>query len=181
MSRRASAVSACALTLALAGNSPVALSEPRSGESKDAIVFHAGLNLRTDTGVHQARLDGGIGRGPWHLTLVVDPLVAVDGELDTDVLVGRDVHPGWALAGGWRASAIALDDGSRFHQHLLIGATAELPCLVRGIRAQLGVELAITAVRHGGGIDAAWVPVDGRVLDLVQPGMFVRIARAWER
>lgn len=145
---------------------------------------HVGVNLRTDTGVHQARIDGGVRIGAVDAIIVVDPLVFTDGEHDLDVLArwqpnDLGAHAGWALLVGWRLATIDLADGYRFHENLLVGATADLPCLVRGVRAQFGVELAITAVRHGAGLGTNWLPTDDRVLDVIQPAMFLRAERAW--
>jgi hypothetical protein len=150
-----------------------------AAEPRDA---HVGVNLRTETGVHQARLDGGVRVGAWDVIVVVDPLVLTDGEHDLDVLVRwnpSEGHAGWALAGGWRTASIELASGHRFHQNLLVGATADLPCLVRGVRAQLGLELAIVTARHGAALGTDWLPTDDRVLDVIQPGMFLRLEHAW--
>lgn len=155
------------------------MSATAAADERDA---HLGVNLRTDTGVHQARVDGGVRFGAIDTIVVVDPLVLTDGEHDLDLLVRwhpSASHSGWALAGGWRVASIDLASGHRFHQDALVGATADLPCLVRGVRAQLGLELAISAVRHGAGLGTDWLPTDDRVFDVIQPGMFLRIEHGW--
>jgi hypothetical protein len=141
--------------------------------------WHAGVNLRSDLGVHQLRLDGGVRLGALDAILVVDPLYFTDGELDLDALVRWEPsRPGWALAGGWRAVFFELANGHRVHEQLLLGATAPLPMPFAGVRAQLGLELAIVLVRHGAGLGTEGLAADSRLGDLLQPGMFLRFELA---
>ncbi|HUQ05388.1 MAG TPA: hypothetical protein VM261_22955 [Kofleriaceae bacterium] len=144
---------------------------------------HVGVNLRTDPGVHQARLHAGVARGALEATLVVDPLYVTDGEHDLDLVGGwrpSDAHRAWAVVGGWRTVTFDLGDGTRVHQHLLAGASVTLPCLVRGVRAELGLELAFLAVQHGAELGTEWFPTDDRVLDVIQPAMYLRLEHAWD-
>src|SRR4026207_492203 len=46
--------------------------------------WHAGLNLRTDFGTHPLRLDGGVRFDRFDVILVVDPMIWLDGQNDTD-------------------------------------------------------------------------------------------------
>ncbi|KAB2905995.1 MAG: hypothetical protein F9K40_06585 [Kofleriaceae bacterium] len=142
-----------------------------------------GVQLRTDPGVHQARVHGGVRGERFEATLVVDPLYFTDGEHDLD-LVGAwrpsAAHPAWAVTAGWRTVTFDLAGGTRLHQHLLAGATVTLPCVVRGVRAELGFELAFVAVQHGAGLGTDVFPTDDRVLDVIQPAMYLRIEHAWE-
>ena len=147
-----------------------------------ALAILLGVQLRTDPGVHQARLQGGVRAERWDASLVVDPLYFVDGEHDLDLVGGWRPsldHPAWAVTAGWRTSMLDIAGGRRFHENLLVGATATLPCLVRGVRAELGFELAFVAVRHGAGLGTDVFPTDDRVLDVIQPALYLRIEHAW--
>jgi hypothetical protein len=143
--------------------------------------WHAGLNVRTDLGVHQLRLDGGVRLGAIDALLVVDPLYFADGELDLDAIVRWEPsRPGWGLAGGWRTVVFDVAGGHRVHEQVLLGATAPLPAFLDGVRAQWGAELAILVLRHGAGLGTEGLAGDARLADLLQPGMFVRFELARE-
>jgi hypothetical protein len=148
-----------------------------------ALAILAGIQLRSDPGVHQARVHGGVRAGAIEATLVLDPLYLTDGEHDLDAVVGwrpSAAHPAWAVTGGWRLVTFDLGAGTRVHQHVLVGASVTLPCLVRGVRAELGLELAFVAAQHGAGLGTEWFPTDDRVLDVIQPAMSLRIEHAWD-
>lgn len=151
-------------------------------EAASALAVLVGLQLRADPGIHQARLHGGVRTERFDATLVVDPLYLTDGEHDLDLVVGwraSPAHPAWAIGGGWRMVTFDLPTGTRVHQNLLASATATLPCLVRGVRAEVGFEVAFVVVQHGGGFDAEIFPTDDRVLDVIQPSIYLRIEHAW--
>lgn len=160
----------------------LALTLPVGSAAADRAA-HLGVQLRTDPGVHQARFHGGVRVGRLDATVVVDPLYFTDGEHDLDLVAGwrpSEAHPAWAVTAGWRTVTFDLTGGTRLHQHLLAGATVTLPCLVRGVRAELGFELAFVAVQHGAGLGTDVFPTDDRILDVIQPAMYLRLEHAWE-
>ncbi len=144
--------------------------------------WHAGLNLRADSGAHPARLAGGIERGSLDVSAVLDPMVATDGLLDTDLYATwRVAGGGWGLLGGWRTSAIGIAGGHQLQEKLLLGLTGALPRLgCTPLRARWGFEMATVVVKHGADLPTDWIsfgsPRDFG--DLINVGMFVTVEYA---
>jgi hypothetical protein len=145
--------------------------------SASADGVHAGLNLRVDQGAHPVRLQAGYQLRKLDATLVLDPMVATDGQLDTDALVHwRVATAGWSVLTGWRTTTIGLQGGRQFQQKLLLGVGAPLPFFGHTpLRAVWSLELAAVVRKHGGGLPGEWISFDsGRdVIDLLNFGMFV--------
>jgi hypothetical protein len=141
-----------------------------------------GVNLRTDLGVHPLRLDVGGRYGNVDATLVFDPMALTDGQMSTDLLLQYRSDLGIDGLVGWRTTTIGALDGPQFQQNLLLGAGLELPRFGDGaIRGQWGVELAMTVVKHGGGLPQEVISFSsGRhYIDLVNFAMFARIEFGW--
>jgi hypothetical protein len=138
--------------------------------------FHAGLDLRGDTGAHPIRVTGGVQLGRVDTMLVLDPMFWTDSQLDLDALVfWAPCSRAWGLLGGWRTSTIALLDGTQFQEKLIVGIGAPLPQIGHHIRTRFHFELATVVVKHGGGLATDWISfATGRdFIDLVNFGMFV--------
>lgn len=160
----------------------VALVPARAAADEPPRAWHAGLALRSDLGTHFARLAGGVRRGGWDLTLVLDPLVATDDVHELDLLAEPRVGAGWALLAGARVSSIGLAGGRHWQDKLLLGISGELPALASGrVRGRFGLELATLVVKHGGGAGADWLALDRAWSDHFQLGLFARMEydRAW--
>jgi len=143
---------------------------------------HVGLNLRTDLGVHPLRLDIGGRIGAFDATLVLDPMVLTDGQMSTDLLLQYRSDLGIDGLVGWRTTTIGALDGPQYQQNLLLGAGLELPRFCDGaIRGQWGLELAMTVVKHGGGLPEEVISfASGRhYIDLVNFAMFARFEFGW--
>jgi hypothetical protein len=143
--------------------------------------WHAGLNLRTDFGTHPLRLDGGARFDRFDLILVVDPMIWLDGQNDTDLLLDVQVGAGWSGFVGWRGSSIGIADGRQWQQKSLFGLAGRLPSLLSGhLRAQWGLELAVLWVKHGGGLETDTISFESprHYLDNINFGMFVRFEYA---
>jgi hypothetical protein len=143
---------------------------------------HLGLNLRTDLGVHPLRLDLGVRYGNVDATLVLDPMVLTDGQMSTDLLLQYRSDLGIDGLVGWRTTTIGALDGPQFQQNLLLGAGLELPRFFDGaVRGQWGLELAMTVVKHGGGLPQEVISFSsGRhYIDLVNFAMFARFEFGW--
>jgi len=139
--------------------------------------LHAGLNLRTDPGVHPIRLDAGIGWGPFDAVLVLDPMFWTDGQVSTDLLL-QWRPAGLAAFAGWRTTAVPLLDGPQWQQNLLLGAGADLPRFFDGhLRGQFGFELAAMMLKHGGGLPDESISFEsGRhYIDFLNMAFFLRL------
>jgi hypothetical protein len=140
---------------------------------------HIGLNLRTDLGAHPLRLDAGLRLRRWDFTLVVDPAYFLDGQHDLDALASRELLPGWAVFGGVRSTAVSIADGTQWQESTLCGLLLSPPSLAGGhLRAQLGVELAILWLKHGGGLPTKTISASRELSDFLFVGMFARFAYA---
>lgn len=141
--------------------------------------WHLGLNLRTDLGAHPLRLDAGLRLRRWDLTLVVDPAYFLDGQHDLDALASRELAPGWAVFAGVRSTAVSMADGTQWQESTLCGLLLSPPDLAGGhLRAQLGVELAILWLKHGGGLPSKTISASRELGDFLFVGMFARFAYA---
>jgi len=143
----------------------------------DEIVF-AGLDVRTDLGTHYARMPFGYRHESWKATVVFDPMYALDGEHDLDVL-GEYFFDRFGVLVGWRWSQIDLAMDHLHQQRALVGVTALGPDLWSGrIRTSASLELATLLVKHGGGAPAEWITADRGILDHFSFGLFVRVEYA---
>ena len=135
-----------------------------------------GLNLRTDLGVHFARLDAGWRRGRIGVLLVVDPMFWTDQQTFTDLLVfymGNVIQP----FAGWRLATIPLADGPQLQENLLLGFGIPFPRMLGGrIGGQFGLELAMMLFKHGGGLPGESIRfTSGRYyIDFINFGMYAR-------
>lgn len=139
------------------------------------VPWHAGLDLRVDSGAHPIRVAGGADLGTVDITLAADPMVVTDGQLDTDLFATVKLgESGWGVLVGWRDTAIGIQGGHQFQDKLLLGVTAPLPSL-GPIRSRFSFELATVIVKHGGGLPSETISfAEGRdFVDLVNFGMFV--------
>lgn len=148
-------------------------SAPASAEQ-----WHAGLNLRADSGAHAIRAGGGIELSSVDLSLVLDPMFWTDGQHDLDLLA-RVSPRGWGFLGGWRTTVIGIADGAQLQHKLLVGISAPLPDL-GPLRTRWAFELATVLVKHGAGLPAEWISFEtGRdFVDLINFGMFVTVEYA---
>ncbi len=141
--------------------------------------LHIGLDGRTDLGTHHARLPVGYRAGAWDTTLVLDPLVVLDGQHDFDLIVERYVGPRVGLLGGYRWSALAVDSGLHHQHRTLLGATAVGPSFLDDqLRTKFSFEVATLWAKHGGGVDTNWISADRNLIDSFSLGLFVRIEYA---
>lgn len=143
--------------------------------------WHAGLNLRADSGAHPIRLTGGWELPAADLALTLDPMFWTDGEHDLDA-IARFRPAGWGPLAGWRTSIIEIAGGAQLQHKLLVGVGAALPDL-GPLRARWAFELATVVVKHGGDLPSAWISfASGRdFIDLVNFGMFVTLEYAGAR
>ena len=142
-------------------------------------LFHTGLDMRTDLGAHHTRLPIGIRSGQWDGTLVLDPMVALDGQHDMDLLGEYYFGPRIGVFVGWRWTAIAVANGVHHQQRSLVGVTGLGPTFFNGLmRTSASVELATLWVKHGGGVDMDWISADRNLLDSFGLGIFVRVEYA---
>lgn len=183
-----SSLAACLLTLLSSASIASALTPPEQGEPAHRGSVNAGLNLRTDLGAHPLRIDLGFRTRRADYLLVLDPMFWTDGQASTDLLFG------WRLANrvqpiaGWRLNTIKLPESRQFQQNLLLGVALDLPSFWRDrLRGQWGFELAMTLVKHGGGVDTETISFASArsYLDLVNFGMFARfdfhVPLFWEK
>lgn len=142
-------------------------------------TLHVGLDVRTDLGTHHTRLPLGYRSGAWDTTIVLDPMVVLDGQHDFDLLVERFFGPRIGVLAGYRWSAVAVDGGLHNQQRTLIGATAIGPSFLDDqLRTRFSLEMATLWVKHGGGVDSNWISADRNLLDHFSLGLFVRIEYA---
>lgn len=141
--------------------------------------LHVGLDLRTDLGTHHARLPIGYRSCQWDTTLVVDPLVILDGEHDFDLLVERYVGSRIAVLAGYRWTAIAVDDGLHNQHRTLLGVTGVGPTFFGDrLLTKFSFEVDTLWVKHGGGADNDWISADRNLLDHFSVGLFLRVEYA---
>lgn len=139
-------------------------------------VVEAGLNVRTDFGIHPFRLDVGYAREKFRVLVVVDPMVFTDGQSSTDVL-GFYRTRGFEPFVGWRGNTIPLVEGSQVQHNLVVGTGLRFPEFFEGrVSGQFGLEAAVMVYKQGGGVPAASTSFEsGRhYLDYVNFGMFAR-------
>jgi hypothetical protein len=139
--------------------------------------WHAGVEVRAELGMHPARLAGGLGFGRVDTTIVLDPLVLLDGQHDLDTSAGIAVgSSGWRIVTGWRLTTFNLSDGIHAQHRLLAGMTAPLPPLA-SFRATFGVETSLLIVRYGGGVETTWLSLSSgqRLLEEFDASLFLRI------
>jgi hypothetical protein len=142
-------------------------------------ALHLGIEGRTDLGTHHNRFPLGFRTNNLDTTLVLDPLVVLDGQHDSDLLVEYYFGPRIGLLTGYRWSAIAVDSGLHHQHRTLIGATAVGPSFFDDqMTTKFSFELATLWVKHGGGVDTNWISADRNLLDSFSLGLFVRIEYA---
>lgn len=143
---------------------------------EDVHELQLGLNVRTDLGVHFARIDAGWHRNRLGLLLVVDPMFWTDGQTFTDLVgyyMGNVLQP----YVGWRLATIALAEGAQLQENLLLGFALPFPRFWGGrFGGQWGFELAMMLVKHGGGLPSESISFEsGRhYIDFVNFGMYAR-------
>jgi hypothetical protein len=153
------------------------------GGRAHADEWHVGTNLRSELSTHAVRFDGGYRIGRLDLIGVVDPMVWTDGELDLDAIAEWQVNRcGYAALVGWRPTSIALSMGRQWQETLLLGVTAPLPKL-HWLDLQVGVEVATTIVKHGGGLptNVTSFANSSEIGDNISISMFLRIGYAHTR
>lgn len=158
---------------------PTCGDEGQAGEFAEApvgnSVFHMGVNLRTDIGTHPFRFDFGIRTQAVDVTLVLDPMLMIDGQHDADLLVARNSD--WSPFAGYRLTTIALANATHKQHKLLVGLVANLPKIGKGtIAGQLGLEMSTLIAKHGAGLPTeSLFASNGRdFIDLINFGMFLR-------
>jgi hypothetical protein len=157
----------CSIMLALAG---VAHAEQ---------YLHAGLDVRTDLGTHHTRVPVGIRSCAWDGTIVLDPMVVLDGEHDLDLIGEHFFGPRIGVLLGWRWSAIKVAGGLHHQQRSLVGITGVGPAFLdNAVRTSASLELSTLWVKHGGGVGADWISADRNLHDSFGLGLFVRIEHA---
>lgn len=142
-------------------------------------TIHAGLDVRTDLGTHHTRLALGYRACAWDTTLVVDPMVVLDGQHDLDLMVERYLGPRVAVFAGARLSTVAVDGGHHYQERSIVGVTGVGPSFFdNALRTKFSLELATLWVKHGGGAQTDWISADRNLLDHFSLGLFVRIEHA---
>lgn len=150
-----------------------------AGSARADSTLHAGVDVRTDLGTHHARLPLGIRSGHWDGTLVVDPLVVLDGQHDMDLVASYFFGPRIGVLLGWRWTAIKVADGLHNQQRSLVGVTGVGPSFFGdALRTSASLEMATLWVKHGGGSDTDWISMDRDIHDSFSFGMFLRIEYA---
>lgn len=138
-------------------------------------VFHLGINLRTDIGTHPFRFDFGVRTGALDVTLVLDPMIMIDGQHDADLMIAY-AKP-WAPFAGYRLTTVALAGATHKQHKALVGLAANLPTIGSGaVAGQWGVEMSTLLVKHGADLPTESVfSSNGRdFIDLLNFGMFLR-------
>lgn len=149
-----------------------------SGAHADRFV-HGGLDMRTDLGTHHTRVPVGIRTSAWDGTIVIDPMVVLDGQHDLDLIGEYYFGPRIGLFVGWRWSAVKVADGVHHQQRSLVGITGVGPVFWDGsLRTSASLELATLWVKHGGGVMADWISADRNLHDSFGLGLFVRVEYA---
>lgn len=153
----------------------VVLATPATAERS----LHGGLDVRTDLGTHHTRLALGLRTCAWDTTLVLDPMVALDGQHDLDVMSERYLGARIALLAGIRWSAIAVDGGHHHQERTFVGVTGVGPQFFDGaLLTKFSLELATLWVKHGGGAETDWISADRNLIDHFALGLFLRIEYA---
>lgn len=150
----------------------------------DVDDLHVGVNLRTDLGTRQARLDAGLRTGRLDWIVVVDPIGLVGGQQDYDALAAYRLErlSGWSAFLGHRTTVFAIQGGHALHEKVLAGVGARLPGLFgQRVRGEWGAEVAVNWLRHGGDLPSDWLSLaSGRhFADLINGSFFVRFEHAW--
>jgi hypothetical protein len=141
--------------------------------------WQLGLDLRSDLGAHPVRLDAGFRRRAWSAALVLDPGYFLDGQHDLDAWLSRELVPGWAVFAGVRNTAVSIAGGTQWQEKTLCGLLLSPPALAGGhLRAQLGVELAVLWIKHGGDLPSKTIGWNRAIADFIFAGMFARFAYA---
>jgi len=117
-----------------------------------------GLNMRSDLGTRQVRLEVGARFDHLEGTVVLDPGSAGDGKTDHDLLGTWWFAPDrFGVCAGWRTSAYKIIGDEVWHQKLVTGVLARLPSIgTERVRLTTGVEVTAEVVRHGETIDTEW-------------------------
>jgi hypothetical protein len=140
--------------------------------------LHGGLEVRTDLRAHPLRIPFGLRSDRLDTSIVLDPLVFMDGQHDGDLTVEwRRCAGAPTLLVGWRASTIALAGGHQWYESSLLGVTAQLGRR-SWLSARFGAELAILWVKHGADLPTSWIGLDRSIVDRIRFGMFVRLEYA---
>jgi len=140
--------------------------------------FHGGINLRTDLGTHPFRIDGGVRYKQLDFVLVLDPMYFLDEQSSTDIFAEWRGKNGLSPLLGWRFNTVGLIDGSQVQHNLLLGGALDTPKFWDGrIRGQVGLELAMMLVKHGGGgpVETIGFSSGRRFVDFVNFALFLRI------
>jgi hypothetical protein len=140
--------------------------------------FHGGINLRTDLGTHPLRIDGGVRYKQLDFILVLDPMYFLDQQSSTDLLAEWRGKNGIAPVLGWRFNTIGFIDGSQVQHNLLLGGALDTPKFWDGrVRGQVGLEMAMMLVKHGGGgpVETIGFSSGRRFVDFVNFALFLRI------
>jgi hypothetical protein len=141
--------------------------------------LHGGLDVRTDLGTHHTRLALGLRMCAWDTTLVLDPMVVLDGQHDLDLMSERYLGSRIALLAGIRWSAVAVDGGLHHQERTFVGVTGLGPQFFDGsLLTKFSLELATLWVKHGGGTETAWISSDRNLIDHFALGLFLRIEYA---
>lgn len=153
----------------------------RTPADADPPPWHAGVEARAELGLHPVRVTGGVVLGRVDVTAVVDPLAAIDGQHDLDLIAGWAIRStGWRLGGGLRVTTIAVAGGLHWQERLLAGATSRLARLGRHLRATVGFEASALIVKHGGGAATDWLSlsVGRKAWEAFDLGIFLRFEYA---
>lgn len=141
--------------------------------------LHGGLDVRTDLGTHHTRLALGVRMCAWDTTLVLDPMVTLDGQHDLDLMSERYLGSRVAVLAGVRWSAIAVDGGLHHQERTFVGVTGVGPTFFDGaLLTKFSLELATLWVKHGGGAETDWISADRNLIDHFSLGLFLRIEYA---
>lgn len=171
------------LTRALAASAepvvPADAAEARDAAEPTRAAFHAGLNVRADSGAHAFRVIAGVDTGRLDVSLTLDPMVFLDGQFDADLLTTTRLSAGgWGAVVGWRTTVIGIQGGDQYQEKLVLGIGAPLPRIARlPIRTRWTLEAATVIVKHGGDLPTDWISfAEGRdFVDLINFGMFLTI------
>jgi hypothetical protein len=152
-----------------------ALATPAAAER----YVHAGLDVRTDLGTHHTRLALGYRTCVWDTTLVLDPMVVLDGQHDLDLMVEYFFGARVGVLAGLRWSAVAVADGLHHQDRTFVGITGVGPSFWDGaLRTKFSLELGTLWVKHGGGAETDWISADRNLIDHFALGLFIRIEYA---
>jgi hypothetical protein len=123
-------------------------------------AIYGGIDVRTDLGTQFFRVGAAIDLGRLSIDAVADPYGYRTGQQhDTELLAGWALWPeGWSLFGGWRVSSLPLLGIRYYQEKAILGLAAPLsPLGSRHFRARIGLEWAVTLVRHGGDLPTFWL------------------------